>query len=151
MHFEFVQVNEKKDRDKIKDHLRKLQSDQRRKKVKEWRVNNGDLKANSIIAGGPLAWRQASSTKDAVNHRGGIRKSTATDTASRTVRSSDTGLEDTDALEMVISTPSRLLGNLSAARKDPFTTYPIPWDPELDSNFDFRKYAQFIPSKEQPA
>lgn len=143
MRFEFVQVNDKKDHDKIREHLRNVQSEQWRKRAKG---ASGELKAKSVVASGPLAWRQKSSVRATARGRNDKRKSIATKTFKPRSGGSGSAIQAED-VELVqhLSKPASPLDGLSAARKDPFTTYPIAWDPEVDVNFDFRKPTCYSP------
>jgi hypothetical protein len=133
MGFEIVLVDDKGDREKIRNHLRLVQSEQRLKRIKQRKQANVALRSKGILSHGPLAWRQ----KDSID----VSESSSESSSERPSRLARIiGSEAEAARTPVPFRPIHPATILSAARKDPFTTFPIRWDPEVDVLFDFREF-----------
>lgn len=158
MGFEFVLVNEKDSQEKVRRHLRNRQSELRRKKLRELKETTEALKASSIVGRGPLAWRHRQADDDSAGHDANIPEGSSNVSAPATRHSSITSSQTLDNTEpnqangtanlasssaisreewtsavVHVSSPQDILGS---NRRNPFRTYPIPWNPELDKFLD---------------
>ena len=155
MGFEFVLVNDKHGQEKVRKHLRQRQSDLRRKKIQDLKGATEALRATSVVGHGPLQWRKKEADRDLVqpdsqtvngayHTTDGRRPSVVAieppyPPASGSGRDVDSpgawspGSEVDRATSAMPMSPHDLLGS---ARRNPFQTYPIPWDAEIDRLFD---------------
>jgi len=136
MGFEIVLVDDKGDREKIRNHLRLFQSEQRLKRIKQRKQANVALRSKGILSHGPLAWRHKGSVVDVSESS----SESSSERPSRLARITNSEAEAEAARTPVPFRPIHPATILSAARKDPFTTFPIRWDPEVDALFDFREF-----------
>jgi Fungal specific transcription factor domain len=142
MPFTFVDAGASDDRDnrrKIRKHLSVFHALQRRQRDVQKQKNAAELRSRTVVAAGPLSWRHKNKDEaEAPESDNGSTSSSVIRTPSSLGR--DTSVHIDDGLRFPVklidctSNPSSILG---AGRKDPFKTYPIPWNTELDESVDF--------------
>lgn len=141
MPFTFVDVGVSDDRDnrrKIRKHLSVFHALQRRQRDFQKQKDAVDLRSNTVVAAGPLSWRHKN--EDEAEAPEPDKEQSSTSMIPRPhIPTVDSALPKYVILHSpdkfnCTASPSNILG---AGRKDPFTTYPIPWNPELDESVDF--------------
>lgn len=145
MPFTFVDAGASDDRDnrrKIRKHLSVFHALQRRQRDAQKQKNAVELRSTSVVATGPLAWRLKNEEEDEANVANSakahnvkpLRGSPNSSQKNPNLRVQGAAQVTGVLLNHISGSPTSMLG---AARKDPFSTYPISVDAETDASIDF--------------
>ena len=145
MPFTFVDAGASDDHDnrrKIRKHLSVFHALQRRQRDFQKQKNAAELISTSVVAAGPLAWRLKDEDEDEedlpnserAHSTGRLKNSPNTSQKFRSLQVQSITKFTSVLVDYPSGNPTSLM---SAARKDPFSTYPIPADAETDATVDF--------------